>query len=159
MRIMREARMGIAIACGLAGTAACGPTELDQDALLADRLRAARQQWEAEGPARYSVVVRRSCTNCEGGTEFATIVVHDGTRVSATLVESGDPVPAPYVALYLTVPELFDVVEEALDDDAERIIVSYDALFGYPTSIYVDRISDVLNDELGYTAHSLTALQ
>jgi hypothetical protein len=135
--------------------ASCGVTEIDSKGLLRERLEAARTQWRNEGYTDYTIVLRRSCTNCQGGTEPAAVIVRDGARVSATFVETGQPVPPGELPLYFTVNELFDFVEEAINADADEMIVSYNPLLGYPSSIFVDFVTETLNEEMAYTVTSV----
>lgn len=154
---MRGAGRGATLAAGLL-LAACGVGDFDSEDLIRDQLNEARQQWSRAGYEDYSFVIRRACGDCQGGTQFARIVVQNNGRVSGTFFESGQPVPAGELSLYPTVIELFDFIDSAIRQDFDQITVQYDALLGYPTSIYLDRVAETLNDETAYTAHTLQEL-
>lgn len=104
----------------------------------------ARGLWAGRGLADYSFRVRRSCF-CP--PEFT---VRRRVRVRA-----GKPVAPPAeVARYASVPRLFAVVQDAIDDRADRLEVAYgDA--GMPRRIYVDRSAYIADEELGLTTRGL----
>jgi hypothetical protein len=104
------------------------------------------------------MVIRRACGDCEGATQFARVIVRNNARESATFFDTGDPVSNAELALYPTVLELFEFLDTSLRQGADEITVQYDALLGFPTSIYVDRAADLLNDETAYTAHTVEPL-
>jgi hypothetical protein len=64
-------------------------------------------------------------------------------------VRRGRPVrPRRFTASYDTVPDLFEVVEDALDGRAARLTVRYDRRRGFPVSIAVDGRRNVADDEI-----------
>jgi hypothetical protein len=54
--------------------------------------------------------------------------------------------------LYLTIAELFNVVQDAIDAEAAQIDVSYDGVLGHPTSMFIDFEVLIADEEIGYTA-------
>ena len=53
------------------------------------------------------------------------------------------------------------MIQDAIDDEVDRITVSYDSEFGYPTNIEIDPDVNAIDDEYTVTAdcafrHSLT---
>jgi hypothetical protein len=116
-----------------------------------ERLEAARAAWQAQGIDSYSYVLQRSCF-CGGGTTPAVVVVEAGERVSVTAVASGEPIDAPFAELYLTIDELFDFVEDAIDRKAHEITVSYDAERGIPLSVSIDYDENTIDEEMAFMA-------
>ncbi len=49
-----------------------------------------------------------------------------------------------------TVEAAFDKIEELLSRDVASLVVSYDATYGFPTSISVDYILNAVDDEITY---------
>lgn len=132
----------------------CSVLGLDDYEGERDRLDAARAVWQAQGPTSYVFVLQRSCF-CGGGTQPARVTVEDGQRVSVTVVDTGEPVPAEFEQYYLTVDELFDFVEDAIDRKAHRITVEYDRDVGYPVSIFIDYQENAIDEEMGFEASAL----
>ena len=50
---------------------------------------------------------------------------------------------------------LFEVIQDAIDDEADQITVSYDSELGYPTNIEIDYNVNAIDDEYPH-CHSLT---
>ncbi len=119
-----------------------------------DLLQRMRARWRAQGYDSYSFVLQRLCF-CAGGTEPATVVVRNGRRISVTVLETGQPVPAQWTEYYLTVDELFDFIIDALDRDAHEVKVTYHAQLGYPTSIDIDYIRNAIDEEMAFRASAL----
>ncbi len=71
---------------------------------------------------------------------------------SGELVSSGDPPVISGSPRYHTIDRLFDVIQEAIDNEADQITVSYDSEFGYPTNIDIDRNINAIDDEYVLTA-------
>lgn len=143
----------VAVALVLVGVS-CSVLGLDEYDRERDRLEAARAQWRAQGFDSYSFMLQRLCF-CAGGTDPATVVVHKGERISVTVVETGEPVPAEFAQYYLTVAELFDFIEDAIDREAYSIEVEYEASLGYPTSIAIDYLRNVIDEEMAFEASAL----
>ena len=57
--------------------------------------------------------------------------------------------------LYLTVSDLFDTAQEALDIDAIEVRLEYDPLLDFPTSLYIDVIPDIIDEEVTFLASGL----
>ncbi|MGH7502598.1 MAG: DUF6174 domain-containing protein [Longimicrobiales bacterium] len=149
---------GAVLVATLLASTNCSVGDFDPREVVREQLDAARDRWSAAGYEDYSVIIKRACGNCQGGTEFARLIVRNNARESATFFETGDTVPAEELPLYLTVLELFDVIDDALREGADEITVQYDALLAYPTAIFVDRVAETLNDEIAYTAHTVEPL-
>ncbi|MGH7507018.1 MAG: DUF6174 domain-containing protein [Longimicrobiales bacterium] len=111
-------------------------------------LEDARERWAAAAIDNYTFVLQRSCF-CAGGNEPVRIVVRDGVPASYTVVETGDPLPQEWREAYPTVEELFDIIEDAIED-ADEIVVSYDSARGYPVRVDIDYIGRAIDDEMGY---------
>jgi len=127
----------------------------DEYATERERLEAARDAWAARGWDSYSFVLQRLCF-CGGGTEPADVVVEAGVRVSVTSRLTGEPIPEEWWQYYLTVPELFDFIEDAIDRKAHSIDVTYAPGAGWPTHIAIDYIENAIDEEMAFEASALT---
>jgi uncharacterized protein DUF6174 len=80
-----------------------------------------------------------------------TIEVQDGVVVSAVYVEGTDLMP--YLDQYeeaTTIDSLFSLIERARSEEADEIDVTYDWMYGYPKSIFIDYEADMFDDETSY---------
>jgi hypothetical protein len=53
---------------------------------------------------------------------------------------------------FLTVDELFEVVQDAIDQEAYSLTVGYHAQLGYPTSIDIDYLLNAVDEEVSFRA-------
>lgn len=130
----------------LIGVSAGQPTSSNNEIFLRNQLKSNRMKWEALGPKTFTLRFTRACF-CPPdfrGPFFAEIV--DGEVVSARF-ESGEPADPTDV---LTVEEVFNEIESAIDQNAEQVIVKYDTLNGMPTSVFIDISSMIADEEKSY---------
>ena len=120
-----------------------------------DSLGRARALWQARGSDSYTYTVNRSCF-CVLGGRTVTVTVSNGTVSSAEHAESGTAVDAALFTYVATVPDLFDLIQSALEANPAYFFASYDPVFGYPTRIEIDYSNNAVDDELAISARDLT---
>ena len=118
----------------------------DSKGLQAD-LDESRALWDAAAISDYSIRSQRRCFFC--GVTFipVRITVRGDTIDTVTDLDTDDPVTEPAPGTFLTIDELFDVIQEAITQSASDINVRYDEVFGYPTDIDIDFSRSFRNDE------------
>jgi hypothetical protein len=84
------------------------------------------------------------------------ITVQGGVVVSRTYVQSGQPVTGQYTTLFPAMEGVFEVIEDALDRGVDRIEVTYDGRYGYPTDATFDYILNAVDDELAFRVRTFT---
>ena len=135
----------------LAGAACEAPTAPGDR----DNLDAARALWNLKSGPAYSYKVNRAC-ECVLGGRLMMVTVVNGSVSAAEYVDSGSLVEPSLLAYVLTVPDLFDLIQDALDRKASYLAVSYDPLYGFPTRIEIDYSANVVDDEVVMSARELT---
>lgn len=96
----------------------------------------ARARWSASGPAGgYELRYSRTCAFC--GWEQIVAVDADGNIVSNGWYQQ-------------SVEAMFDDLQQLIDDDADSVRVSFDAVYGLPATYSVDIWENAIDDE--YTA-------
>ena len=121
-----------------------------------ERLEQARAQWRSLGIADYRFTFQRSCFCAPSLREPALVNVFRGDIVSVESAASGVPQDP---AFYYTVEQLFGIIEDAIDEDAARLSVTYDSAMGYPTSGFIDRSEQIADEEIGFEASRLEQLR
>jgi hypothetical protein len=117
-------------------------------------LRDAMDQWAANGPAGYEYTLGFSCGECPPEwTHPLRIRVEAGEVVSVFDLSAGTSVDPNQRSL--TIDELFEVIQDAVQEDVYRLAVKYHPDLGYPISISIDHDSLVADDEFGYSATGL----
>jgi len=151
---MRRMRFGALLLLGLAVAGCEGPTAPGDRDLLSE----ARARWRAQNQDSYSVELSRSCFCLLGGRSMR-LTVKGGAVVAAEFTDSGSPVDEALLTYIPTVPDLFDLIQDALDRRAASFWAEYDPSFGYPTRIEIDYSATTADDEVAYSARGLVFLE
>ena len=122
-------------------------------------LNNARAIWRATGPASYTYRYQRTCFCPIEATRQAIVTVRNGVVESAVYADDGQPVDPQFIEHFRTVDVLFDMLQEAIANEASTITVSYDPTYGYPLSAYVDYDPNMADEELRFTAGELEPIQ
>ena len=122
---------------------------LDQIELELARNRAL---WNAFGDADYEYRMQRSCF-CFPEFVAPGVVTVRADEISE--VRAPDEFQFLDPAHYLTIEGLFDVIQDAIDLEADVIGVVYDGDLGYPSVIDIDYIAPSVDDEIRYTASDM----
>lgn len=107
-------------------------------------LDAARAAWEARDLDDYDFRVARSCFCPPRYTRPRDVKVRDSRPVSG----------ARKIRRYATVERIFGLIQDAIDENAERIDTSYGP-GGFPRDVYIDYSFMIADEELGITARKL----
>jgi hypothetical protein len=145
---MRRLLTGGALAA-LALVASCGgdPTGVIRE------LNVARMRWISRAPNAYEVTVHRGCFCPEAITSNVVVRVRGGVVESRRYAATGADVPADFARAFPSVDEMFGVIAKAESDGAAQIDAKYDAVYGFPSVVYVDYRAEWADDEswFGYT--------
>ncbi len=142
---------GWAWVLGLVAVAACG-RHADQEAELGRAIA----RWRAAGAHDYDVVQQVSCFCGFPTPDSVLVLVRQDTIASATDASTGQPIASMFAGFYYDVEELFDLVQSAIDRDASRLDVQYQAVLGYPTAIDIDFAPGIADDEIRVQVFRLT---
>ena len=115
----------------------------------------ARERWESRRPSHYQYNYQQTCFCHYESTRAVTIRVVNGAVTAAWYLSDNSPVPAQYLVFYPTVDELFETIDRAIAQDAERLEVEYDRRTGHPTRIDIDYDDRMADDELSIRAWEL----
>lgn len=135
--------------------AACdSPTAPNEPAQLAD----ARALWQTQGSDSYTYELTRECFCVLSGRQVS-VTVENGAVVSAEYTDSKNPVESAQLSYLQTVPDLFDLIDDALARKVASFMASYDQIYGYPTHIEIDYSASTADDEISFTARDLSLSQ
>ena len=121
-----------------------------------DSLAEAKARWRTNGAVAYQYELNRSCF-CILAGRWMNITVDPGGVLFAEFVDPRAGVEAALLSYVPTVPDLFDLIEDALDRRAAYFSAEYDPVYGYPTRIEIDYSSAAADDELAISARGLIA--
>ncbi len=132
-------------------------SSLEED--LQGELDVNRAQWDAAEIHDYGINFQRLCLFC--GVEFlipVRLTVRGDTIFEVTDVDTGAPVAEPAPDAFLTIDEVFDVIQGAIDQSAAEIDVRYNSMFGYPTDVTIDLSRSLFNDDAQFQIREFVEL-
>jgi len=112
-------------------------------------------RWDRQNVEDYDFDYLRSCF-CEN-VEEVRVHVRNGVVADAIYTRDDSPVPPSVLATLPTIPELFEIVRDALED-ADEVQVEYDPTYGHPTRVDIDWLKRAIDDEILYQVEDLTPL-
>ena len=119
-----------------------------------------REKWNASGISHYRFELTISCFCPFFEVNPVTVEVLDGKIVSMTGAD-GQPLPDNFRSEFDragTVDLLFAIAEDSLAN-ADQAEVTYDAVYGFPSSIIVDWIELAMDDEISYYVENFEVLK
>ena len=119
-----------------------------------------RDKWDSAGVTHYRFELTISCFCPFMDVMPVVAEVKDGQIVSLTDAK-GQPLREEFRETFekaATVEGLFAVAEDSLSN-ADQVEVTYDARYGFPSSIVVDQIKMAVDDEIAYYVGAFKVLQ
>jgi len=140
------------------------PVSSDVDREAREDLENAMSLWSTNGPTDYVYKYRQSCFCLPESLQPVMVTVKGGAVtevVYAVGVDEGftpgDKVPNDIKHRVRTVDGLFDLIQDGIDG-SDQLTVTYDDVYGHPTSIFIDDQTLVSDDELRITISDLAPL-
>lgn len=115
----------------------------DDDSFQNQKLAEAQALWRSRNVASYTYVLELQCF-CAPAEQLRPVLVTVQNGATTSLQYHHDdpaqrtPAPAEVFGAYDTVEELFAVVRDAIDRDANVLQVGYNQEYGFPEIINVD---------------------
>ena len=125
----------------LSSLVACTPSTTQSE------LDDARAKWEREDVGAYQFKWTRSC-ECDPEVFREKLVTVSGDMITGAMyTDDNTAVPTTAYATIWTVPALFDRIQDAIDEDAYSIHITYDAMLGYPSRVSIDYSLEIADEE------------
>lgn len=125
----------LALAAGLAG---CGDSPTGSLGDARQQLEAARQRWQAAALDDYDYAYQYLCRCVIELTEPVRITVRADTVATVTIAETNEPANPDFRRFYLTVDQVFALIEDAIDRQADQIAATFHPDLGYPAVARID---------------------
>lgn len=130
----------LALLAGCGGEKGVAPSDAEYHANL--------EKWHSHTIHDYQVNFRLSCYCMVETTAEKVLQVNDGAITDAYYLDSGESVPAGDIYQdLLTVEDAFELIQSLKIQLPSELQVTYDDTYGYPTSIHVDFLEGVADDE------------
>ncbi len=131
----------------------CGEDEdggLDPKTTVQSKLTGNRNKWQSKEIRDYEFTFQWNCFCTEEFVAAVNVSIRDGTIDTIVSVEDGISVNQSRFKDYRSVDELFNFIQEAIDQKAHEISVTYDSEFGYPKEGYIDYEEFTIDEEKGF---------
>ena len=126
-------------------------SELDQN----------QQKWQDSNISHYRYNVAISCF-CVFSQDMPLIIeVQDGQVVSMEFASGNeiDSANREYFARFETIDKLFEQLRKDIGGEADEVVVTYDATYGFPEEVKIDYVLEATDDELWLTISDFEPLQ
>jgi hypothetical protein len=127
-------------------------TDLDT---VQQELNTQRQQWQTLNLRDYIYHFERICFCSPEYVDPGLVHVVGGEIDSVEHAVTGDVLDPSF---FLTVDDLFDEVQAAIDSQADEIVVEYNGFFGNPTTIDIDFSKYMADEEMSFRASDLRVI-
>jgi Family of unknown function (DUF6174) len=130
-----------------------------EDASTLEAFQAAKARWAKANVQNYSFVVSYSCF-CFGQDIRTPVLVRvrkdkiRGATYTAVVRSHPDGQVPQENPLRVTVPDLFRMIEGAINGDSELIIAKYDETLGYPIELAIDEGRGMTDSDFAYKVTS-----
>jgi hypothetical protein len=84
-----------------------------------------------------------------------TVSVNNGQVSNMTYADTGEAVSAERQASVPSMSDLFQELRDAYKNNAAQVNVTYDATYGYPSSLYIDRSAAIADEEVSYSVSNV----
>jgi hypothetical protein len=118
----------------------------------------ARQQFSDVRHGSYRFTWRRSCECTTESTAQMRITVVSGEITEVFNLETEQAVPAEVRSSLKTIEGVFDMIEDAYNEDAASIHVTYDPAQHFPASVSIDYDLQVADEEFSLQISNVVPL-
>jgi len=127
-----------------------------------DELTHNRKKWQDANITHYRFQLTVGCFCPFGGQNPFTVEVQNGEVISMVdtngdVVSAVDPMNE-FVFKYATIDRLFSELDSDSVRDADKLTVTYDPIYGFPSEISIDFIELAVDDELYLSASAFEPL-
>lgn len=123
-----------------------------------DFLERNRLLWSRAGIPDYRYTVTRLC-GCDPGSLGPVVVEVYAGEIAERRYATGAPVDPQFEELFRTVPGFFELIEQALDQEAAGLSARYHRRYGFPVSIQIDWVAGIVDDEVSYHITNFAPIQ
>lgn len=122
-------------------------------------LQANQAVWEAAGLVDYTMYFQRQCVFCPPEIiNPVELTIREDTIQAVFDLELQVPQTEWIPGAYLTVPEMYLAIQEAIDQLAAQIDILYDATLGFPTDVHIDFNRRFTDDDIDIVARDVVAI-
>lgn len=133
----------------------------DNSSQVRAEFEANKQKWLDNRPQNYNYTLERSGFISPDARAPVNLTVNGDRVIGAGFVSPGQTtngIPVPEFN-QLTVDDLFNTVENAINSGATEVRVTYDETLGHPTSIFIDQDRRIADEEVFLNIGSIRSVE
>ena len=139
----------LTLVIGLLAIACFSGTSPERSSIMQNEAR-----WNSFEPENYEFDYRRICFCPPEYTAQVVIEVRDGKVWTVEYKLSEMHLDPPDTIGYPTIPDLFELLLEAVGRDAAKMRMAFDDIFGFPMDVDIDYDQGIVDEEFGFTVSS-----
>ncbi len=125
---------------------------------LLETLNQNQEKWNSFQIRDYSYSFQRTCECLPNITREVFITVSDDKTTEIKYSDSSEKVDEFPRGFYKNIAELYILIEDAINENAYQITITFDDQYGYPTDIFIDYDNDVADEEIIVTTGDIKIL-
>ena len=149
--LIAVASLALAACAGATASANQNQSELDDN----------QQKWQDANISHYRYNLSISCF-CVFTQDMPLIIeVQDGKVVSMEYA-SGNEIDAgsrEYFQRFETIDKVFEQLQKDISGEADEVVVTYNATYGFPDEVKIDYVLEATDDEIWLTISDFESLQ
>ncbi|MDJ0728455.1 MAG: DUF6174 domain-containing protein [Crocosphaera sp.] len=126
----------------------------ERNSPLIEELKENHQLWRSQQIKNYQYIYQQQCF-CPPPSNTPLKVFVKNDKI-AQVVHLNNNQLITDLTFPKTIEELFNIIEDAINRNADEILITYDANFGYPTRVAIDYQKILADEEITYTVESLS---
>ncbi|WP_107669726.1 DUF6174 domain-containing protein [Cyanothece sp. BG0011] len=128
----------------------------ERNSLLREELKENYQLWRSQQLKNYQYIYQKRCF-CPLPTNEPLKVSVKNDKITQVVNLNNNQVITD-LTLANTIEELFNIIEEGIQRNADELLITYDPTLGYPTRVAIDYQKILADDEITYTVKNLSKL-
>ena len=120
---------------------------------LIQELQENRKIWRSQSLKSYQYTYQQQCFCLPPSNTPLKVSVKNDKITEVVNLTNNQAITA--LTFPKTIEELFNIIEQAIDRNADEISINYDTTLGYPTRIAIDYEKILADDEVTYTIENL----
>ncbi len=123
---------------------------------LIEELQENRQLWRSQQLKNYQYIYQQQCF-CVPPSNTPLKVSVKNDKITQVVNLNTDQLLTD-LTFPNTIDQLFNIIQDAIQRNADEILITYDKTLGYPTRIAIDYQRILADDEITYTVENLSQL-
>ncbi len=128
----------------------------DNNSPLIQEMKENRQLWRSQQLKNYQYIYQQQCF-CPSPSNTPLKVSVKNDKITQVVNLNTDQLITD-LTFPKTIEELFKIIKDAIQRNADEILITYDKTLGYPTRIAIDYQKILADEEITYTVENLSKL-